>query len=132
MKLQPYLFFGGNCEEALAFYRKAVAADVTMLMRYRDGPMAGDPAKDDKVMHARFQVGETEVMASDGESAGAASFKGFALSLQVKDAAEAARRFAALAEGGEVRMPLAKTFFSPAFGMLADRYGVPWMVVVLA
>ncbi|HLN25934.1 MAG TPA: VOC family protein [Patescibacteria group bacterium] len=132
MSVQPYLFFDGNCEEALEFYRSALGAEVTMLLRFKDSP---DPAMvppnaGDKVMHANLRVGESTVLASDGRCPGGVGFGGFALSLTVPKVAEAERLFALLAEGGEVRMPLAKTFFSPSFGLLTDRFGVGWMVYV--
>jgi PhnB protein len=134
VQVQPYLFFEGRCEEALEFYKKAIGAEVTMLMRYKDNPEPPEaskapPGSENKVMHANFRVGETEVMASDGMCQGRPSFRGFSLTLTAKDEAEAKRLFGALAEGGEVRMPLARTFFSPSFGMLADRFGVGWMVL---
>ncbi|MGQ0677437.1 MAG: VOC family protein [Rhodospirillales bacterium] len=134
MQVQSYLFFDGRCEEALAFYREALGAKVEMMMRFKESP---DPAACpsgaanlNKVMHACFSIGDTRVMASDGRCTGAPSFQGFALSLDAKDEAEAGRLFAALGDGGQVRMPLAKTFFSPSFGMVADRFGVSWMVIV--
>ncbi len=132
--VQPYLFFDGRCEEALEFYRQAVGAEVEMLMRFKDSP---EPAKcgsgsGDKVMHASFRIGETTVMASDGCCEGKPSFQGFALSLSVPTEGEADRRFEALAKGGQVQMPLARTFYSPRFGMVTDRFGVTWMIIVLA
>jgi PhnB protein len=132
MQVQPYLFFEGRCDEALAFYRRALGAEVTALMRGKDSP---DPAMtvpggEDKIIHAMVRVGETTLFASDGRCQGAPSFQGFALSLTVPSEAEAARLFTALGEGGRVLMPLAKTFFSPSFGMIADRFGVSWMVYV--
>lgn len=135
MQIQPYLFFDGRCEEALEYYRKALGAEVTMFMRYQDSPEPPPPGmvppgSGNKVMHSSFRVGETTVMASDGHCQGKPSFQGFSLSLTVPDAAEADARFAALADGGQVRMPLAKTFFSPRFGMVADRFGVSWMIIV--
>jgi PhnB protein len=132
MEVQPYLFFDGRCEEALAFYRDALGAEVGMLMRFKDGPHPemAPPGSEEKVMHARFRVGGTDVLASDGRCTGQPNFQGFALSLTASDAAEAERLFAALADGGEVRMPIAPTFFSQRFGMAADRFGVPWMVYV--
>ena len=139
MQVQPYLFFEGRCEEAIELYRGALGAEVTALMRYKDSPEPSDPEKcaggtppgsEDKVMHASFRVGDTEVLASDGRCLGRPSFQGFSLSLTASDDAEAERLFAALAEGGQVQMPLAKTFFSSRFGMVADRFGVPWMIVV--
>ena len=131
-QVQPYLFFEGRCQEALEFYRKALGAEVTGLMRYKDSPdrTMVQPGSEDKVMHASFRVGETTVMASDGRCGGQPSFQGFALSLTVVNAAEAERLFKALVEGGQVIMPLATTFFSPRFGMTTDRFGVSWMVYV--
>ena len=135
MQVQPYLFFDGRCEEAIEFYRGALGAEVTMLMRFRDNPEPQDdsvppPGAGDKVMHAELRIGEATVLASDGRCQGRPSFAGFSLSLTAPDEAEAERLFAALADGGRVQMPLGKTFFSPRFGMVADRFGVPWMVVV--
>ena len=132
MQVQPYLFFDGRCEEAVEFYRRALGAEVTMLMRFKDNPepQANPPGGGDKVMHASLRIGDTSVMASDGRCQGRPSFQGFSLSLTASDDAEAERLFAALAEGGQVQMPLAKTFFSSRFGMVADRFGVPWMIVV--
>jgi len=135
MQIQPYLFFDGRCEEALAFYRDALGSETTMLMRFKDSPeppVPGmmPPGTDDKVMHASFRVGEAVVLASDGVCGGAPNFQGFTLSLTTADPAEAERLFTALADGGQVRMPLAPTFFSPCFGMVADRFGVGWMVYV--
>ena len=132
MQIQPYLFFDGRCEEALEFYRRALGAEVPVLMRWKDAPdpAMAMPGAEDKIMHARFRVGETTVMASDGRSQGQPHFQGFALNLTAADEAEADRLFAAVGEGGQVQMPLAKTFFSPRFGMVADRFGVSWMVLV--
>lgn len=133
--VQPYLFFSGRCEEALEFYRAALGAEVLMLMRHKDGPEPEHlgslpPGSGEKVMHASFRIGETTIMASDGMCGGAPSFDGFSLSLTVQDEAEADRAFNALADGGEVRMPMQQTFWSPRFGMLTDRFGVGWMVTV--
>ena len=133
--IQPYLFFDGQCEEAIEFYKQALGAEVVMLMRFKDSPeppVPGmmPPGTDDKVMHASFRVGEAVVLASDGVCGGAPNFQGFTLSLTTADPAEAERLFTALADGGQVRMPLAPTFFSPCFGMVADRFGVGWMVYV--
>jgi PhnB protein len=132
MQIQPYLSFEGRCEEALAFYRRTLGAEVTALMRFKESPDPGmiTPGTEDKVMHASFRVGESIVMASDGRCQGPASFQGFSLSLTVSDEAEAERKFNALGDGGQVQMPLTKTFFSPSFGMVADRFGVSWMVYV--
>ncbi|HEV7803294.1 MAG TPA: VOC family protein [Burkholderiales bacterium] len=135
MKVQPYLFFDGRCEEALEFYRKTLGAEVTMLMRFKDSPVPPQPGmcppgSEDKVMHAAFRIGDTELMASDGHCLGKPSFQGFSLSLTAADAAEADRLFAAIVDGGQVQMPLSETFFSPRFGMAADRFGVAWMIIV--
>jgi PhnB protein len=132
MLVEPYLFFDGKCEEALEFYRRAVGAEVTALLRWKDSPdpRMAMPGAEDKVMHARVRIGDTMVMASDGRCQGAPEFQGFALSLTAADAAEADRLFAALGDGGEVQMPLSETFFSPRFGMVADRFGVSWMIYV--
>ena len=135
MQVQPYLFFDGRCEEAVEFYKSVLGAEVTMLMRFKDSPEpCGDgtlpPGGEGKVMHASFRIGDTTVMASDGRCQGRPDFRGFSLSLSAADDAEAERLFAALADGGQVQVPLAKTFFSSRFGMVADRFGVPWMVVV--
>ncbi len=132
--VQPYLFFEGQCEEAVEFYKKALGAEVNMLMRYKESPEPPPPGcappDPNKIMHASFVIGETQIRASDGRCAGKPNFEGFALSLTVKMAAEADRAFAALADGGKIQMPLAKTFFSERFGMVADRFGVLWMVLV--
>ena len=136
MQVQPYLFFDGRCEEALEFYRDAVGAKVEALMRFKDSPEPPPadcvPVGADKVMHASMRIGDSQVMVSDGDARGRPEFKGFSLSLTVADADEAQRRFAALGEGGQVVVPLGKTFFSPGFGMLVDRFGVHWMVLVPA
>jgi len=134
VKIEPYLNFDGRCDEAIEFYRKALGAEVLMLMRFKDSPQKPPPGmappSEDKVMHAAFKIGETIVMASDGRCTGKSQFSGVTLSLSVKDTQEAQRVFAALSDGGKVHMPLAKTFYSPSFGMLADRFGVMWMVIV--
>jgi len=132
MLVQSYLFFDGRCEEAIEFYKKALGAKVDMLMRYKDSPEPQQPGHNvpgDKVMHASFHIGDTQVMASDGHNTGKPSFQGFSLSIMVPDEAKAKQCFSALAEGGTVQLPLTKTFFSPSFGMLADRFGVGWMVM---
>ncbi|RZL88050.1 MAG: VOC family protein [Variovorax sp.] len=135
MHVQPYLFFDGRCEEALEFYKAQIGANVTALMRWKECPepaspeMCG-PGSEDKVMHASFTIGESTILASDGRATDKPSFQGFSLTITAADEAEARRVFAALGEGGQVQMPLEKTFFSPCFGMLADRFGVGWMVIV--
>lgn len=132
MRIEPYLFFEGRCEEALDFYKAALGAEVTMLMRYKDSPdPTGVPAgHGEKVMHANMRIGDGMVMASDGHCSGQSSFGGFGLSAPARDPAEAKRFFDALAVGGTVQMPLSKTFFSESFGMVSDRFGVMWMVMV--
>jgi PhnB protein len=132
MEVQPYLFFKGRTEEALEFYKKAVGAEVKMLMRWKDSPdkSMSPPVSPDQVMHAQFQVGHSTIMASDGDGSGKPGFEGFSLTIAAKDAAEADKLFAALSDGGQVRMPMTKTFFSPRFGMLADKFGVGWMILV--
>ncbi len=134
--VQSYLFFGGRCDEALEFYRTALGARVDFLTRYKESPEPLPPGRlppgfENKVMHATFRIGETTLMASDGCEEGA-TFAGFSLSLAVPTEAEANRAFAALAAGGQVKMPLTKTFWSPCFGMVTDRFGIGWMVSVLA
>jgi PhnB protein len=135
MLVQPYLNFDGRCEEAIKFYQGAVGAEVIMLMRFKDSPeppppSAGPAPSPDKVLHAAFKIGDSTLLASDGHCLGRESFKGFSLSLTVPDEAAAERAFRALGQGGQVTMPLTKTFFSPKFGMLTDRFGLGWMVYV--
>ncbi len=141
MSLMPYLFFDGRCEEAIDFYKTTLGATVETMMRFKDNPEPPNPeacggdmdmsaVTPDKIMHASFSVGGATVMASDGMCTGKPSFSGFSLSVDAKDEADADRLFGALAEGGTVQMPLARTFFSPRFGMVADRFGVSWMVIV--
>ena len=134
MKVQPYLMFNGHCEEAINFYKAELGAEVLALMRFKENPPPPDrvpPNCDNKVMHSCFKIGDSEVMASDGDCADKAGFSGVTLSIQVNSEAEAARAFGALSKGGMVKMPLGKTFFSPSFGMLDDRFGVSWMVVTM-
>jgi PhnB protein len=137
MTIQPYLSFEGRAEEALVFYQKALGAEVEMLMRYKDSPDPCPegmipPGSEEKVMHMTLKIGDGAIMGSDGRCSGKPDFKGISLSYAAKDAAEADRVFAALSDGGAVQMPLGKTFFSPRFGMAADRFGVSWMVIVPA
>ena len=136
MRVEPYLFFNGRCEEAVEFYKKALGAEVAMLMRFKDSPEPHapgmlPPGSENKVMHVSFRVGDTTVMASDGFCKGQTDFQGLSLSLTVANEAEADRVFAALADGGQVQMPLNKTFWSPRFGMVTDRFGLGWMVTVM-
>jgi PhnB protein len=133
MEIVPYLSFDGRCEEAIEFYRQTLGAEVAMLLRFKDAPeqarmAAADTAE--KVMHARLRIGEATLLLSDGRCQGKPSFHGFSLSITARDEAEAERLFTALSDGGQVYMPLGKTFFSPSFGMTTDRFGVSWMVVV--
>jgi PhnB protein len=136
MDIQPYLFFDGRCEEAIEFYKSALGAKVEMLMRMKDSPEPPQdphmtkPGSENKVMHAALRIGDATVLASDGRCEGKPEFKGFAISLTVPDEHAAERSFGALRSGGQVIAPLGKTFFSPAFGMLSDRFGVTWMVYV--
>jgi PhnB protein len=135
MLIQPYLFFDGRCEEAIEFYRRTLGAEVEMMLRYKDSPEPQrpgmvPPGSENKIMHSSFRIGETSVLASDGNCAGKPAFQGFALSITVDTSTEAEKKFSALADGGQVNMPLTKTFFSPSFGMLADKFGVQWMVMV--
>jgi PhnB protein len=133
--IEPYLFFNGRCEEAIEFYREALGAKVETMMRYKESPEPPPPGLvppgfENKIMHASFRIGRTTVMASDGSSSNKASFEGFSLGLHVSSEAEADRAFNALAEGAKIKMPLAKTFWSPRFGMLEDRFGIGWMINV--
>lgn len=135
MQIQPYLFFDGRCEEAVEFYRHALGAEVDMLMRYRESPESPPPDQvragiDDLIMHASLRVGDAVIMASDDCTPHPKAFGGFSLSIGVPDTAAADRMFAALADGGEVQVPLGRTFFSPRFGMVVDRFGVSWMINV--
>lgn len=133
--VEVYLSFNGACEEALEFYRKAIGAQVDFVMRFSEAPEqppAGMLAAgfEKKIMHCSFRVGETRIMASDGCGPGKTNFQGFSLSLTVPTEAEADRIFAALSQGGTVKMPLGKTFWSPKFGMLEDRFGIGWMITL--
>jgi PhnB protein len=140
VQITPYLFFEGRAEEAIGFYREALGAEVAALMRFREappmpaeggaGPGAG-PEMAEKVMHAELRIGGAAVLLSDGRCSGEPRFGGVSLTLRVPDAGAAERAFGALAAGGgQVQMPLAETFFAPRFGMVADRFGVSWMVIV--
>ena len=135
MHIESYLFFNGRCEEAIEFYKRALGAEVVMMMRNKEAPEKPPPGmlppdSDDKIMHATLRIGGSNLMLSDGHCDGKPVFNGFSLSLDAADEAEARRLFGALAEGGTVQMPLAKTFWSPKFGLVADRFGVGWMVSV--
>ena len=132
MQVQPYLFFEGKAEEAVAFYRKAVGAEVVAIVRNKENPepQYNPPNSDDKILHGALKIGDSTVLISDGQCTGKPTFQGFSLSLTVKTEAEADRAFNALVEGGQVHLPLSKTFFSPRFGMLGDKFGVGWMIYV--
>lgn len=134
MKVQSYLFFDGRCEEALNFYKKTLGAEISGLIRYKESPEPCPegmiPAgSEEKIMHVSFRIGDTELLASDGRCQGKPNFQGIGQALTVANAAEADKVFAALADGGQIQMPLAKTFFSPRFGMVADKFGVSWMIL---
>jgi PhnB protein len=131
MALEPYLFFEGRAEEAIEFYRSALGAKVVAVMRYKENPqpLHNPPGSADKVMHSLLRFGDSGVMISDGNCSGRPAFQGFALTLEAGDEADAKRKFSALAQGGQVRMPLGETFFAKSFGMVADRFGVSWMVI---
>jgi PhnB protein len=134
MSVTPYLSFDGRCEEALDFYKKAIGAEVDMVMRFKESPEpmpAGmvPPGGENKIMHASFRIGDGMVMASDGYAKGNPKFEGISLAISAKDEGDASKKFNALAEGGQVTMPLAKTFFARSFGTLKDRFGVSWMII---
>ncbi len=132
MQVQPYLFFDGKCDDAIDFYKKAVGANPTMLMRFKDAPDKSmiAPGTENKVMHAQVEIGDAKVLMSDGRCQGKTNFQGFSLAISARSEAEADKMFGALSEGGQVTMPMAKTFFSPRFGMLTDKFGVGWMILV--
>jgi len=134
-KIEAYLFFDGRCEEAIDFYRRTLGAEVNFMIRFKDSPEPPQPGcqapgSENKIMHANLRIGDTTVMASDGRCSVNPKFEGFALSVSVATPAEADRVFGSLSEGGQIQMPLAKTFFSSRFGMVTDRFGVMWMVIV--
>jgi len=134
MQLNPYLSFEGRCEEALEFYKQAVGAKPEFMMRYKEAPDQPPegmlaPGSENKIMHCSFMIGDTRVMATDGGCTGGGKFEGISLALSSKTTAETEKCFHALAQGGQVSMPLTKTFFSPSFGMLVDKFGVAWMIV---
>lgn len=134
MAIEPYLFFNGRCEEAIEFYKKTLGAETLMIMRYKESPEPPPPGMvpagwDEKIMHSSLRIGNANLMASDGCSEGG-KFEGFSLSLSVANESEARKKFDALAQGGQVQMPLGKTFWSPCFGMVTDRFGIGWMIGV--
>jgi PhnB protein len=131
MHVQTYLWFDGRAQEGIDFYKKAVGAQVTVMMRFKEAPDQSMISKgsEEKVMHGAIKIGDTEVLISDGRNQGNPKFEGFALTIQANDVAETEKYFKALGEGGEVTMPLAKTFFAKSFGMLKDKFGVNWIVL---
>ena len=136
IKVEPYLFFDGRCEEAIEFYKKTLGAEVLMCMRYKESPEPPPPGmmkpgSENKIMYSNMKIGDTFLMAADHCGQGPSPrFDGFSLSVRAPDETTAKQLFGALSDGGQVRMPLTKTFFSPAFGMLLDKFGVGWMVIV--
>jgi len=134
MQIQPYLFFEGRAEEAIEFYKKTLGAKVEMAMRFKQAPDQSmiSPGSGEKIMHAAIKIGDTTVLMSDGRNSGKSNFQGFSLTLYPKDEAEADKLFAALGAGGQVRMPMDKTFFAKRFGIVADKFGVGWMIIVPA
>jgi PhnB protein len=134
MQVQPYLFFDGRCDEAIDFYKLALGAELMSLMRFRDAPdpdeHGPEPPGGDKVMHAGLRIGDTTVLMSDGRAQGNPKFEGFSLALNPASESEAEHLFASLADGGQIQMPLARTFFALRFGMVADRFGISWMIHV--
>jgi PhnB protein len=137
MQVQPYVCFEGQCEEAIAFYREAIGAEVVRLMRFKEAPGALEsgmipPTAGEKVMHADLKIGEDHLLVSDGRMGEPARFQGISLALQVPTEAAADKAFAGLSAGGQVTMPLAPTFWSKKFGMVTDKFGVAWMVNVVA
>ena len=133
MNVQPYISFEGRAAEAIEFYKGAVGATVDMVMHFKDAPpemqAQMSPDSKDKVMHAAFHIGDTQVMASDGQCTGKANFSGISLTLNAADDAEAEKLFGALGKGGQVTMPMSETFFAHRFGVVADKFGVSWMVI---
>ena len=134
MNVQPYVFFDGKCEEALEFYKGAIGAKVDMMMRFSESPEKPQPGmvppgSENKVMHAAFKVGDTQILASDGHSTGKPSFQGFGLTINAANDAEADKLFNAVGKGGQVQMPLTKTFYASRFGMVTDKFGVLWLVI---
>jgi PhnB protein len=135
MRVEPYLFFNGRCEEALEFYKKAIGIETVRILRFKDCPEPAQPGmvppgSENKIMHCAFRIGESTILGSDGRCQGSQKYEGFALTIKVATEAEADRLFAGLSEGGQVQMPLTKTFFSPRFGMVADKFGMTWMIII--
>ena len=132
MTVQPYLFFNGRADEALAFYKTALGAESTMVMRFKENPggtAVNPPGSDDKVMHMAFKVGDTLIMGSDGHTYGKTNFQGFALAITVDTVEKAKKMEAALLEGGSQGMPSGETFFAKYFAMVTDKFGMQWMLI---
>jgi PhnB protein len=131
MNVQPYLSFEGRAQEAIDFYKSALGAKVDMIMQFKDAPpeMKTSPESKDKIMHSAFRIGDTQIMATDGQCSGKATFSGITLTLNAASNGEAEKLFNALAQGGTVNMPMSETFFAHRFGMVADKFGVGWMVL---
>ena len=136
MNVQPYLSFEGRCQEALDFYKSAIGATIEVVMQFKDAPadvqMQISPGSKNLVMHSSFKVGDTQIMATDGQCSGTSKFSGITLTINAKDVAEAEKLFAAVGNGGQVLQPLTKTFFASKFGMVADKFGIMWMVIAEA
>lgn len=140
MSVSPYIFFDGTCEEAIAFYQRAIGAELLFKMTFGEMPSDGETAEgcasgfnwpDDKIMHATLRIGESEIMMSDGNMyADKVKHTGYSLSLSTKDLMEGERWFNNLAAGGDVTMPWGDTFWAKGFGMLTDKFGIPWMINV--
>lgn len=130
MQINPYLVFNGQCEAAFKFYEKLLGGKITGIMTHANSPMANQvpPEWRDKVMHAHMTVGNSVLMGSDAPPQHFQKPQGFSVSIGVKTVEEGERIFKALSENGAVQMPFQKTFWSPGFGMLTDRFGIPWMV----
>jgi len=130
MRLRPYLVFNGNCAEAFRFYESCLGGKIQMMMTHGESPMAQQTAPDwkDKILHVSLLVGDQVLMGSDAPPQHFEKPQGFSVSFSVTDPAEAERIFHLMAQGGTIRMPIAQTFWAPRFGMLVDRFGIPWMI----
>lgn len=131
MQVTPYLMLDGRAEEAIEFYKKALGAKVDMLMRFNEAPKEANcaPSSMDKVMHAALSIGDSKIMLSDGDNKGKPTFAGISLTITAKDETHADKLFSTISEGGQVQMPMEKTFFAKRFGMAADKFGVNWMII---
>jgi len=131
MQINAYLSFDGQCEAAFQLYEQVFGGKIEGVFRYEGTPIEGQvpPEWRQKIMHITLGVGQSQIMGADaqpGQSSGPA--KRFCMSINLKDTEEAKRIFNGLAEGGQIQMPLAPTFWAAQFGMLTDRFGIPWMV----